>query len=76
MAAIHDIMAICEAVPPETVALLERAVGSLGVEVLTRVPKRVFDEIGERITEATTSVTAPNPKDWHPISQFLSLRTG
>jgi hypothetical protein len=76
MAAIHDILAICGSVPPETVTLLEKAVGSLGLEVLTRVPRRVFDDIGERITEATTSVTASDPKNWHPISQFLSLRTG
>jgi hypothetical protein len=73
MAAIHDILAICERTPPETTELLERAVGSLGVAVLKLVPLQVFDEMAQRITEATTSVSAADAKDWHPLSHFLPL---
>jgi hypothetical protein len=73
MAVIHDILAICEAVSPGTVTLLERAVGSLGLAVLTLVPKHVFDEIAQRITEATNSVTAADPQDWPPFCNSCQL---
>jgi hypothetical protein len=74
MAAIHDILAICDRVPPRTADLLNTAVGSLGLTVLTLVPRHVFDEIGLRITDATTSVAAADEKDWYPISRLKSFR--